>query len=44
MSTDYSKGAPDPYGFNFVVQMKDGFKEANRLLGTLHGVALQASS
>lgn len=31
ISTDYYEGAPDPYGFKFVVRMKDGFKQANPL-------------
>lgn len=31
ISTDYYEGAPDPYGFKFIVRMKDGFKQANPL-------------
>lgn len=31
VSSDYYEGAPDPYGFKFVVRMKDGFKQANPL-------------
>ncbi|MDV6331178.1 Ca2+-dependent phosphoinositide-specific phospholipase C [Asticcacaulis sp. 201] len=31
ISTDYYEGAPDPYGFKFVVRMKQGFKQTNPL-------------
>ncbi len=32
ISSDYYPGAPDPYGFKFVVRMKQGFKQANPVL------------